>query len=60
MRGLEGAVVSKRRCRRHYGTSYAQPFNPRTEPRDEHVFFDPFTQQDWRGGWMEWQIKKVR
>lgn len=59
LRGLEGAIVTKRRCRRHYGTALARPFQPESEPNDSLVYHDPLTDKLWRKGWMSWSIKKV-
>lgn len=60
LRGKMGDLVEKRRCRRHYGVSLAQPFNPGLDgPRDIHVWEDPFQKTLYRSGWMKWSIKKV-
>lgn len=59
LRGLEGAIVTNRRCRRHYGTSLAWPFREGLEVHDSRVYFDPLTEKLWRKGWMSWSIKKV-
>lgn len=58
LRGLEGAIVTNRRCRRHYGTSLAWPFREGLEVHDSRVYFDPLTEKLWRKGWMSWSIKK--
>lgn len=59
LRGLEGAVVTKRRCRRHYGISVVQPFKQGLEVHDSRVYFNPIRDKLYRRGWMQWSIKKV-
>lgn len=59
LRGLEGAVVTKRRCRRHYGTKLTRPFRQGLEVHDSRVYFNTAKNKLYRAGWMNWIIKKV-
>ena len=59
LRGLEGAIVTKRRCRRHYGSVFALPFKAGVEPKDARVYYDPMDGIHYRNGWMSWPINKV-
>ncbi|KAK4904085.1 hypothetical protein LTR66_017945, partial [Elasticomyces elasticus] len=42
LRGLGGALVEKRRCRRHYGTSLAQAFRSNIDAEGDDVYVDKY------------------
>ncbi|MCJ1352217.1 MAG: hypothetical protein MMC33_002201 [Icmadophila ericetorum] len=58
LRGLGGGIVTKRRCRRHYGFSLGLPFRPGIDLQDKYFCIDPFNGKEMRGGWMIWNINK--
>lgn len=60
LRGLQGPIVTRRICSRHYGIKMSHPFNPNLEVRDERVYYNHFHGKEYRNGWMKWQIEKVR
>ena len=60
LRGLQGPIVARRICSRHYGIMIARPFKPDLEVRDDRVFNHQFWNREYRAGWMKWHIKKVQ
>lgn len=60
LRGLDGALVHKKICRRHYGTTYDKEFRPGID----HSLLDETYEHDFTGqkmvrGYMDWHFNKV-
>lgn len=63
LRGLEGSIVQKKKCRRHYGHTLSEPYN-----RILHQGYDTTKRRLWTdhttgvenlSGFMFWKIGKV-
>ncbi|KAL2862593.1 Hsp70 family protein [Aspergillus lucknowensis] len=57
LRGLEGLRATTRRCRRHYGFSWAIRFRPGVDSEVD-AFYDEFRGDKLVGGKMNWMIAK--
>ncbi|EEP75420.1 conserved hypothetical protein [Uncinocarpus reesii 1704] len=58
LRGLEGLRSITKRCRRHYGYSWAVPFRA-NEHKEPESFIDPWSGLKLASGMMKWMIAKV-
>ncbi|RPA83095.1 hsp70-like protein [Ascobolus immersus RN42] len=57
LRGLEGAAVVKKRCRRHYGIELGQPFKAGID-EEADAYICAFSGIKYAGGHMTWVIPK--
>lgn len=64
LRGLEGSIVTQKKCRRHYGFHLGLEYNPDIhmgyDKSTRHVWYCPFTDKQWLSGFIAWKINKVR
>lgn len=58
LRGVEGSLVEKRRCRWHYGTSYATVFDGTKHPIEDR-YWSPLWERWMVSDRMQWHIAKV-
>ncbi|OCL13732.1 hsp70-like protein [Glonium stellatum] len=62
LRGLEGSIVEKKFCRRHYGHSLSKKYDPLTDSKynatKRRVWTDSFREQEMLSGYMCWEMAK--
>src|SRR5271168_1720016 len=60
LRGLDGALVHKKICRRHYGTTYDREFRDGVDSeRLDDTYIHDFTGRKMVRGYMDWFFHKV-
>ncbi|KAF5965228.1 Hsp70 chaperone protein [Fusarium bulbicola] len=57
LRGLDGPIVVKKKCRRHLGTKVAKPFREGIDDEDDS-YVDPFDGSKRIGGFMDWMVNR--
>jgi hypothetical protein len=63
LRGIEGAITTERRCRRHYGYECSELYDPLKYPNYDKTkrweFKDAYSERHLLSGFMTWFVSKV-
>ncbi|KAF9765176.1 hypothetical protein IL306_002586 [Fusarium sp. DS 682] len=62
LRGLEGSMMSTKKCRRHYGHTMSRTYDPAVhfnfDENKRRLWNDPWTKEQNLSGFMNWEIAK--